>query len=329
MGDAMRKRRSIIGFTMVIVLTVIIILVIGGINVVNANKINDSIELGIKYLTEEEYNKAKSEFSKALAIDDEHEEAENLLELTEEYMELEDLYKNKDYSAAAELIYELKENKYSSYIEGKLSEILSEVEQKIALMNEVNNIEDKINQLINENKYQEGIDLINKYLNEDLDAEDLDKLNELMNNINECKFAYEEEQKRIEEERLLAEEKKAEEKKAEEERKKQEQANKQESSNKNESTSTSISGEEVNKQIWQMDALQMALEVVKREHPGYGPHYWERGIVSEGEPRWAFIFLKLKDPNVQDIGDTEIIGQVGYTVNERTGEVKQEDWLVQ
>lgn len=322
MGDAMRKRRSIIGFTMVIVLTVIIILVIGGINVVNANKINDSIELGIKYLTEEEYNKAKSEFSKALAIDDEHEEAENLLELTEEYMELEDLYKNKDYSAAAELIYELKENKYSSYIEGKLSEILSEVEQKIALMNEVNNIEDKINQLINENKYQEGIDLINKYLNEDLDAEYLDKLNELMNNINESKFAYEEEQKRIEEERMLAEEKKA-----EEERKKQEQANKQESSNKNESTSTS--GEEVNKQIWQMDALQMALEVVKREHPGYGPHYWERGIVSEGEPRWAFIFLKLKDPNVQDIGDTEIIGQVGYTVNERTGEVKQEDWLVQ
>ena len=322
MGDAMRKRRSIIGFTMVIVLTVIIILAIGGINVVNANKINDSIELGIKYLTEEEYNKAKSEFSKALAIDDEHEEAENLLELTEEYMELEDLYKNKDYSAAAELIYELKENKYSSYIEGKLSEILSEVEQKIALMNEVNNIEDKINQLINENKYQEGIDLINKYLNEDLDAEYLDKLNELMNNINESKFAYEEEQKRIEEERMLAEEKKA-----EEERKKQEQANKQESSNKNESTSTS--GEEVNKQIWQMDALQMALEVVKREHPGYGPHYWERGIVSEGEPRWAFIFLKLKDPNVQDIGDTEIIGQVGYTVNERTGEVKQEDWLVQ
>lgn len=322
MGDAMRKRRSIIGFTMVIVLTVIIILAIGGINVVNANKINNSIELGIKYLTEEEYNKAKSEFSKALAIDDEHEEAENLLELTEEYMELEDLYKNKDYSAAAELIYELKENKYSSYIEGKLSEILSEVEQKIALMNEVNNIEDKINQLINENKYQEGIDLINKYLNEDLDAEYLDKLNELMNNINESKFAYEEEQKRIEEERMLAEEKKA-----EEERKKQEQANKQESSNKNESTSTS--GEEVNKQIWQMDALQMALEVVKREHPGYGPHYWERGIVSEGEPRWAFIFLKLKDPNVQDIGDTEIIGQVGYTVNERTGEVKQEDWLVQ
>ena len=58
MGDAMRKRISIIGFTMVIVLTVIIILVIGGINVVNANKINDSIELGIKYLTEEEYNKA-------------------------------------------------------------------------------------------------------------------------------------------------------------------------------------------------------------------------------------------------------------------------------
>ena len=318
----MRKRRSIIGFTMVIVLTVIIILAIGGINVVNANKINNSIELGIKYLTEEEYNKAKSEFSKALAIDDEHEEAENLLELTEEYMELEDLYKNKDYSAAAELIYELKENKYSSYIEGKLSEILSEVEQKIALMNEVNNIEDKINQLINENKYQEGIDLINKYLNEDLDAEYLDKLNELMNNINESKFAYEEEQKRIEEERMLAEEKKA-----EEERKKQEQANKQESSNKNESTSTS--GEEVNKQIWQMDALQMALEVVKREHPGYGPHYWERGIVSEGEPRWAFIFLKLKDPNVQDISDTEIIGQVGYTVNERTGEVKQEDWLVQ
>ena len=33
--------------------------------------------------------------------------------------------------------------------------------------------------------------------------------------------------------------------------------------------------------------------------------------------------------NAESIEDSKIIGQVGYTVNEKTGEVKQEDWLVQ
>ena len=118
------------------------------------------------------------------------------------------------------------------------------------------------------------------------------------------------------------------------ERKKQEEIAKQEAENKKEESSTNsesvnLGTNEVNEGIYQLDAAEMALQVVRREHPGYGPHYFERGLVTEGEWRWAFVFLKLEDPNAASIEDSNIIGQVGYTVNAKTGEVKQEDWLVQ
>lgn len=328
MEGNMRKKKINIGLILSVVLTLIIVVSIGGVKIANANKINTSIELGIKYLTEEEYNKAKSEFSKVLSLEDEQEEALELLMLTEQCMKLESLYNNKEYSLAAELIYEIRKNKYSSYVEKNLDEIMVVIEEKISKINKVNNIDSKINELISENKYNEAIDLINTYLGEDLKEEYLEKLNGLLESVNDARIIYEEEQKRIEEEKILEEKRKSEEeRKAEEERINQDKVNNQETLNKVEDTNTSV--EEVNKQIGQLDAVQLALKVVNREHPGYGPHYWERGFVSEGEPRWAFIFLKLKDPNAENIDDTEIIGKVGYTVNTKTGEVKQEEWLVQ
>lgn len=195
--------------------------------------------------------------------------------------------------------------------------------------------------LISENKYEEAISLINNYLGQDLTEDCLNKLNTLMSKVNDSKSLYEEESKRIaEESKRIAEEEKRleEERKAEEERKKQEQIVNNEVVNKKEESNTIIGGEidgsttggsnSVNEDIYQLDAADMALEVVKRNHPGYGPHYFERGLVSEGEIRWAFVFLKLEDPNAISVEDSNIIGQVGYTVNVKTGEVKQEDWLV-
>ena len=115
----MDKKKTIIGVTIIIALTVIITLGICRFNIVNAKKITTSIELGIKHLTEENYDKAKDEFSKALAIDEEHEEAMELLRLTEQSIELSDLYKSKEYILASELITKLKENKYLELIEEK------------------------------------------------------------------------------------------------------------------------------------------------------------------------------------------------------------------
>lgn len=201
------------------------------------------------------------------------------------------------------------------------------IKDKIRIIDEIDNIEAEINQLTSENKYDEAIELVNKYLSEELKDEYLDKLNNLKDSISNSKIAYEEEQRIAEEKRL------EEERKAEEERKKQEElANQQELNKKEEGITNSENINEgsntVNGDIYQLDAADMALEVVKRNHPGYGPHYFERGLVSEGEMRWAFIFLKLEDPNATSIEESNIIGQVGYTVNVKTGEVKQEDWLV-
>lgn len=325
------KKRVIIGATIGIILTIIATLGIGTIKVVNAKKISDSIELGIKHLTEENYDEAKAEFSKALSIDEEHEEASELLTLTEECIELNDLCENKEYILASELIEKINKNEYLELIKEKIDNISDIIKDKIRIIDEIDNIEAEINQLTSENKYEEAISLINNYLGQDLTKEYSDKLNTLMSKVNNSKSSYEEEVKRIaaeEEEKRLEEERKA-----EEERKKQEElANQQEMNKKEESITNSESvntgSNTVNKDIYQLDAVNMALEVVKRNHPGYGPHYFERGLVSEGEMRWAFIFLKLEDPNATSVEDSNIIGKVGYTVNVKTGEVKQEDWLV-
>ena len=323
------KKRVIIGLIIVIAITIIATLGIGGIKVVNAKKISSSLELGINYLTEGKYDKAKEEFLKVKSIDNNHEEAIDLIELTDDYVELENLYQSKEYVLALELIDKIKDNKYLEYIEEKVNELSVFIEQKMAIINEIDNIDIKIDTLISENKYEEAISLINEYLGQDLEEEYSNKLNTLMSKVNDSKTSYEEEQQRIAEEMRLEEERKA-----EEERKKQEELAKQESENKKEESSTNsgsvnLGTNAVNESIYQLDAVEIALEVVRREHPGYGPHYFERGLVTEGEWRWAFVFLKLEDPNAASIEDSNIIGQVGYTVNAKTGEVKQEDWLVQ
>ena len=323
------KKRVIIGLIIVIAITIIATLGIGGIKVVNAKKISSSLELGINYLTEGKYDKAKEEFLKVKSIDNNHEEAIDLIELIDDYVELENLYQSKEYVLALELIDKIKDNKYLEYIEEKVNELSVFIEQKIAIINEIDNIDIKIDTLISENKYEEAINLINEYLGQDLEEEYSNKLNTLMSKVNDSKTSYEEEQQRIAEEMRLEEERKA-----EEERKRQEEIAKQEAENKKEESSTNsesvnLGTNEVNEGIYQLDAAEMALQVVRREHPGYGPHYFERGLVTEGEWRWAFVFLKLEDPNAASIEDSNIIGQVGYTVNAKTGEVKQEDWLVQ
>ena len=57
----MKRRKIIIGITVVISFIIVMALGIGGIKVVNANKINSSLELGIKYLTEGNYEEARLE----------------------------------------------------------------------------------------------------------------------------------------------------------------------------------------------------------------------------------------------------------------------------
>lgn len=325
------KKRIIIGIIICIILTIITTLGIGTIKVVNANKITSSLELGKKYLEEQEYDKAQEELLKITLIDSDNEEALALIELTKYYIELENLYQNKEYILASELIDKIKENKYLEYIEKKVNELSIIIEEKISIINEINNIDSQIDTLISENKYEEAISLINNYLGQDLKEEYSNKLNNLMSKVNNSKNSYDEEVKRIvadEEEKRLEEERKA-----EEERKKQEELANQKEMNKKEegitnSESVNAGFNTVNKEIYQLDAVDMALEVVRKNHPGYGPHYFERGLVSEGEMRWAFIFLKLEDPNATSVEDSNVIGQVGYTVNVKTGEVKQEDWLV-
>ena len=280
----MKRRKTIIGATVAISFIIVMALGIGGIKVVNANKINSSLELGIKYLTEGNYEEARLEFSKAISIDDKHEKATDLLALTEDYIELNELYANKEYLLISDLISKIKGNKYLEYIESSVNEISANTEAKIVIINEINNLDSQIQQLISENKFQEAIDLINKYLNEDLKQEYLDKLNELMNKVNESKTAYEEEQARIAEERRLEEERKA-----EEERKRQEEANRE------------ITEDE-------------AKVLLQTKYPNVGEIDASGMTNKNGSKYWVFLNLYVADRETQRVGSEVYL--VGVTTKE-------------
>ena len=144
----MNKKKTIIGVTIIIILALITMIGIYTFNVVNAKKISNSIKLGIKNLTEENYEDAKVEFSKILSIDKENEDAKELLTLMEKYIELNDLYESKEYYLASELITKLNENKQVELLEEKINSISDKVKEKIRIMAEIDNIESQINPLL-------------------------------------------------------------------------------------------------------------------------------------------------------------------------------------
>ena len=185
-----------IGITSLIIMAIIsvILIVFGGIKVANANKLDEAIELGIKYLTEGNYEEAIIAFDKAISIDGKNAKALTLNSLVKDYKAIETLYAEKDYETAAELIAKLNGNEYVSYIQGTLSDIDNKVQKKVEIIKEINLLEEKINELIKAEKYQEAIDLINKYLNlsQDLKDEYVNKLKELMSSVDNSKKEYEE-----------------------------------------------------------------------------------------------------------------------------------------
>ncbi|WP_195515256.1 lipopolysaccharide assembly protein LapB [Paraclostridium bifermentans] len=65
----MSKRKITIILTIIISIVLLMIIGVGGVKVVNANKINNSLEIGIKYLTEGNYEEAIITFEKVINID--------------------------------------------------------------------------------------------------------------------------------------------------------------------------------------------------------------------------------------------------------------------
>ena len=60
----MSKRKITIILTIIISIVLLMIIGVGGVKVVNANKINNSLELGIKYLTEGNYEEVVEAYKK-------------------------------------------------------------------------------------------------------------------------------------------------------------------------------------------------------------------------------------------------------------------------
>ena len=93
----MSKRKITIILTIIISIVLLMIIGVGGVKVVNANKINNSLEIGIKYLTEGNYEEAIITFEKVINIDNKNINA---------YIALADAYiADENYEKAIDIYY--------------------------------------------------------------------------------------------------------------------------------------------------------------------------------------------------------------------------------
>lgn len=177
----------------VIIVSTILVVALGfvGFTSVNAKKSDELVDVGIKYLTNGKYESAIIEFENSISINKKNEKAKELLELINGYKEIENLYSSKDYELASDLILKLEKNKYIEYLQFKINTISKDVDKNIEVINEINSLDDKVEELISANKYDEAIRLINSYLKQDLKDEYLKKLIELKKDVEIAKGTYE------------------------------------------------------------------------------------------------------------------------------------------
>lgn len=188
----MKNRKKLILIISIISILITIIICFTGIKIVQAKKSDNSLDLGIKYLANGNYEEAIIQFEKAISINKGNKKAKELVSLVENYNEIKNLYDNREYENVLEILKEINKSKYIEYLQSSLANITDKVNQKIEVINEIKEIDDKINNLINENKYDEAIRLINKYLNENLNDKHTDKLEKLKLKVQEEKQKYEE-----------------------------------------------------------------------------------------------------------------------------------------
>lgn len=185
----LKKKNIFIGIGIIFAL---VVLFMGGFYISKTKEIDNYKKLGIKYLSDAKYKEALAEFNNILLIDEDNEQAKNLSELVNDYIRLESAYENEDYNKAIVLIEKLKENEHISYVKNSVEEMSLNIDKKSDIKKELESLNDKVDKLILENRYEEAASLLGNYENKDLEKENLERLNELKKRINQSKAIYKE-----------------------------------------------------------------------------------------------------------------------------------------
>ena len=124
----MISKRKILLITGVSTIVVILIFVIS-IKFIRELRIRESIELGSKYLNEENYKEAIIEFEKVINIDERNTSIKNILNILYEYKSIDDLINANDYEKALEFIKRVEENEDSELINNLIVNAKERIEE--------------------------------------------------------------------------------------------------------------------------------------------------------------------------------------------------------
>lgn len=156
------------------------------------------LDIGMESLSKGKYDDAIKELERSLDLDDENEEALEALEIAEDCEEIEKAFQVENYMLVEELIEDISNKEKFSLVELTLKEIIETSNEKVKIMNEIDTLDVKIDELILNKKFDESLKIINEYLKKDINEEYKNKLNKLTEKVNNARLDYDKERERIE-----------------------------------------------------------------------------------------------------------------------------------
>lgn len=172
----------------------------------NSKKIKEKMGEGINNLNNGKYEEAEDDFNNVLELNKENKEAENLVNIIENYLEAKKSFDNNDINSAKTFIEKIPSN-YTDYkIKDDIDKLKSEIKIKLDNIKRIDDDLNKLNTLIEEGKADEARNRIVNVSMKDATKEQKEKAEKIVGKLNKD----------------LEEKRKQEEKKKEEQRKKEE-----------------------------------------------------------------------------------------------------------
>lgn len=172
----------------------------------NLNESKYLLSVAIESLSAGEYEQAIKELERSLELNGDNNEAITTLDLAKECDNIEKAFEVENFMLVEEIMQKISKAEKFNLVEGKLNKINEVTKEKVKVMNEIDNLDVKIDEFILKKNFEEALKVIGEYLKKDINEEYKNKLNELEKKVNDGKANYDKEKERIEAEEKEREE---------------------------------------------------------------------------------------------------------------------------
>ena len=174
----------------------------------NSKKIKEKMEVGINNLNNGKYEEAEGDFNNVLELNKKNKEAENLVNIIENYFAAKKSFENNDINSAKAFIEKIPSN-YTDYkIKDDIDKLKSEIKIKLDNIKRIDNDLNKLNTLIAEGKADEARNRIVNVNMKDATKEQKEKAEKIVEKLNkDLEEKRKQEEKQKEEQRKIHTEK--------------------------------------------------------------------------------------------------------------------------